>query len=138
MEDAAEQHQHGGGDADLGISGQNADGEGRHRHRDHRPEQRGTAADAVADMPEEDRAERPHEEPDGEDAEGGQQRGPRIVRGEIESADRAREETVDREVVPLHHVAGDAGRDHSAAVTVSFVADHGGAGSRAASIRPPE
>ena len=124
LHDAAEQHQQRGGDADLGVGGQATDDEGGHRHRDHRPEQGGAAADAIADIAEQDGAERAHEEADREDGEGGEQGGPRVVTREVEVADGSGEEAVDREVVPLHDVAGDAGRDHPPARTVSFRARH--------------
>src|SRR5262249_11070659 len=47
-----------------------------------------------------------------------------VVGREIEIADGPGEEAVDRKIVPLHHVAGDAGRDHPPACTVSFHVRH--------------
>ena len=83
------------------------------------------AADAIADIAEDDGADRAHEEADGEGAEGGHQGSRGIVGRKIELADGAGEIAVDREVVPLHHIAGDAGRDDAPMHPPRVLARHG-------------
>src|SRR5262249_34324115 len=57
-------------------------------------------------------AQRPHQEADGEDAEGRQDLRHRILGREERPPDLAGEVAVDREVVPFEHVADHAGGDH--------------------------
>ena len=57
------------------VAGQDADQEGRDRHRRHREGERGAAAELVADMTDHRAAHGPHQEADGEDAEGRQDLG---------------------------------------------------------------
>ena len=82
-------------------------------------------ADPIADIAEDDRPQGPHEEADGEGPEGRHQGKRGIVRGEIELADGAGEIAVDREVVPLHHIAGDPGRDDPTMGAPRVIARHG-------------
>ena len=124
LQDPAEQHQHRGHDADLVIGGQQADGEGGDRHGHHGPEQRMGPADAIADIAEEDGTQGAHEEADGESPEGRHQGERGIVRRKIELADGAGEIAVNGEVVPLHHIAGDAGRDDAAMGPPRVLARH--------------
>ena len=81
--------------------------------------------DAIADIAEEDGAQGAHEEADGEGPEGRHQGERGIVRRKIELADGAGEIAVDGEVVPLHHIAGDAGRDDAAMRPPRVLARHG-------------
>jgi hypothetical protein len=62
---------------------------------------------------EDDGADGPHEKPDGERAERGKQRHGPVARGEELLGEDRREKAVDREVVPLEHVADHAGREHA-------------------------
>ena len=76
----AQQHQqHRRPDADLGVGGQAPDQEGGHAHDQQRQHQHGLAADAVAEVAEDDAAERPADEADGEGGKG-QQRARRAAR----------------------------------------------------------
>ena len=78
-------------------------------HRDHRDSQRYSTPITIANLPEQQRAQRPHQESRGKDAERVDQRRRLAVRREKVLADRIREESVNREVVPLEDVAGHAG-----------------------------
>jgi hypothetical protein len=100
--------QDGGRRSELGVIGKQANQEGGNGHRQHRGSQRGLAANAIAEMSEDHSANRPHQEPGGEDAEGGNQRGGRVFGRKEVPADDGSEVAVDGEVVPLHHIAGDA------------------------------
>ena len=84
----------------------------------------GAAADAIADIAEQHGADGAHEKAGGEGTEGGQQPGLVIADREIEIADGPREIAVDREVVPLHHIAGDAGGNDLAAREIGFRERH--------------
>ena len=70
-------------------------------------------ADAVAERAEDHAAERADEEGRGEGAEGGQQLGGGVARGEEDLADGDRDVAVDTEVEPFHGVA-ERGRLHGA------------------------
>jgi hypothetical protein len=63
-------------------------------------------------MTEKHSAKRAHKEANGKNGIGGYQGGSRIFCREIEIADGPGEKPVDRKIVPFHHIAGDAGRDH--------------------------
>ncbi len=74
LDEAQHDEQRRGRHADLGMGRQHADEESRHRHRGDRDGQRRLAADAVADMAEDEAAEGTHEKAGGKDAEGSEQR----------------------------------------------------------------
>ena len=61
---------HGASDAGRGIAGQDADQRRRQAHDQHRRHQRRLAADAVAEMAEQERADRPRQEGDAEGQKG--------------------------------------------------------------------
>ena len=83
----------------------------RNRHDDHRELERPLAPQAIAEMAEQDPADRAHEIADGEDAEGVDEARQRVRRGKEARADDRREEGEHDEVVPLEQVADIAGRD---------------------------
>ncbi len=98
------------------------------------------AAVPVAEMAEDQRAERPAQEAHGEHPEGGHQRGGGIVGGEELLAHDGGEVAVDAEVVPLHHIASEAG-EHRPSLGLADLAVHhlGGVGDLAADqVHAPE
>ena len=124
LEKAEHDHEQRRREADFRVARQEPDSERRKRHGHHRPQEGWAAPDPVADIAEEHGADGAHQEPGGEDAIGDQQ-GRRLVVGrEIEAADGAREIAVNREVVPFHHVAGDARHDHAPALVVLTMCFH--------------
>ena len=98
----------------VAALGQEPDEERREGHREDRPDERLLATESVADPAEQRPADRPHEEPGGERPEGGEQRSGGIVAGKKCAPICAGEEAEQGEVVPLEHVADDAG-DYAAA-----------------------
>jgi len=95
LDEAQRDHECRRGHADLIVSGQQTDEERRHRHRDDRERECARAAVAIADMAEQKRANRTHQEAGGEHAERVDQRRGAAMRGEKVLADRGREESVD-------------------------------------------
>jgi hypothetical protein len=99
-------------DSDGLVGGQDADRGGRAAHDEEGDEEGVLATDEVSDPPEEDRAERPHDEAD---REGRQVRdeGEGVVAGRVElRRDDRRERAEDVEVVPLDHGPGRRCADH--------------------------
>ena len=95
--------------ADRGVARQQADQHGRGAHQSQGHHQRVASSDAVAEIAEENAAERPRDETDCEGAQGGQQRDERCLLGiehfaEHEHGNRAE----DDEVVPLDHRSGES------------------------------
>src|SRR5262245_30038102 len=72
------------------------------------------APETIADMPDEDPADGPHDIAQREHAEGGKELGDRILMREELAADCSGEIAVDRKIIPLEHVADHAGGDHPA------------------------
>ena len=104
-----------GGDADGGVGGQQADEERRDTHDQQSDDEHLLAADAVAEMAEDDAAERPGEEPDGVRREGQQGADQRVERGEEQRVEHQRRgRAVEEEVVPLQRRPDEAGDDHLA------------------------
>src|SRR5262249_17598879 len=95
----------GGGRADALVGGQDADQEGGHAHGQHRDHEGWLASRLVAEISEQRATHRPRREPDGEDAERGEERGHWIVGREEQLPDDRGEGAVDGEVVPLEHAA---------------------------------
>ena len=90
------------------VGGQQADGEGRDAHRQQRADQGGLAADPIAKVAEEHRADRTGHECQAEGGQRGQQSGGRIALGEEqERKHRHRRGGIDIEIVKLdggaHH-----------------------------------
>ena len=109
LQHADEQQRNRRRDADGVIRRQESDGRRRAAHDEQRHQEGALAADEIADAAEEQRAERPHDEADGE---GGEIRdeGQRVVAGGIEERrDDRGQAAEDIEVVPLDHRA-DGGR----------------------------
>ncbi len=92
---------------DLLIGRQASDQERREAHQPQRQHERVFAPDQIAQMPEEDRAERPHDEPGPEDAERIEEPVAHIA-GEEMRGEKPREHAVQIEIVPLDQRA--AGR----------------------------
>ena len=99
-----------GGRHPYGLVGrQEAHEHGGNRHHGDRQQQRAGTAVTVPDVPEQHGAHRPHQETHGESTECRQQGNARVVPGEEPCRQDRREKTVNREIVPLEHVADDAG-----------------------------
>ena len=107
---APQQHQqHRRPDADRLVGGQQADEERRHAHDHQRVDQHRLAPDAIAEVAEDDAAERAGDEADGEGAERRQRADERIdVREEEAVEDERRGRAVEEEVVPLDGGADEA------------------------------
>jgi hypothetical protein len=93
------------------VAGEEPDQEGRDRHGGDRERQRRAPPQAVADMPDQRAAHRPHQVADREDAEGGQELCDRVLVREEVAADRGRKIAVDREIVPFEYVPDHPGGD---------------------------
>ena len=100
--------------ADGGVARQQADQCGRHAHQHDGDEEGALAADEVAEPPEHQRAEGPHEEArrEGEQSED-EARGLVDAREEL-LGDDDRQRAVEEEVVPLEHRPQGRGEDHPA------------------------
>ena len=68
----------------------------------------------VSNPPENDSSHGTNQKARGKCPEGGDQRDDWVFRGEKQLPDRYREETVNREVIPLHHVSDEADENESA------------------------
>ncbi len=113
--DAEQDEQDGGPDADRVVRGQQADEEAAGAHQDHRQEHHRLAAEPVAEVAEDDAAERTGEIPRGERAEGGHGAHRRVGPGEEEVAEDERGDgSVDEEVVELHGCAEQPGQRDAA------------------------
>ena len=86
LAEAAQREQQRRGDADRRVRRQQADRHRRHAHRQQRGDERGLAADAVAEVTEERRADRAGEERDGEGRQRRERRRRRIGRRERTAA----------------------------------------------------
>ena len=97
----------------MRVGRQEPDGEGRERHGGDRDDQSAFASVAIADVTEDDAADRAHHEGDREHAEGREQ-GDQMIGGGKEIAPKGTGEiAVGREVVPFQHIADRAGDKHS-------------------------
>ena len=128
--DALEQAQHDQrdwrGDADLRIGRHEADQESAEPHDQDGEEQRGLAADAVAEMAKQHAAKRPGAITDEERCEGEQRADQRIgARKEHLVEDERGRGRIQREVVILDHVADGAGQRHLANVARTAILDRG-------------
>ena len=117
--DALQHPQHGqddgAPDADRRIGRHEGDQEGGDAHQQQRGDQRRLAADAVAIMAEDRRADRAGDKADEIGAERAQRRGQRILIGEIELAeDQPGRRAVEEEVIPLDGGADGGGDDRLA------------------------
>ena len=100
-------------DTDRAVGRQRADGDGGQAHRQQRGDQRGLAADAVAEVAEERRADRPRDEGDRERRQRGERGGRRIRRRKEQARkDEHRRRGVDVEVEELDRGADQAGEQH--------------------------
>lgn len=100
----------------LVIGRQQADEEGRDAHRQERADERDLAADAVAEVPEDDGSDRAGDESDTEGREGGEQRGRAVaLREEQVREDRDGGCRIDVEIVELDGRADHAGDDDAPA-----------------------
>ena len=109
LHEAQHHEQDRGERADRGVGGQDTDERGGHAHRHQRRDERGLAADPVAEVTEDHAADGAGEEPDGERRERRERAGQRRdVREELRREHRDGGEAVDVEVVPLD------GRAHEA------------------------
>jgi hypothetical protein len=108
--------------ADLVVAGQQADQEARDAHQGHRQHEHPLAAQAIAEVAEDQAAERAGEVAGGERAEAGDRGQCRIEVGEEDLAEdhRARR-GVEKEVVVLDETAEEAGRDGSAELSAHEV-----------------
>jgi hypothetical protein len=84
------------------------------RHGGNRERERRPASETIADMPDQDAADRPHDIAQREHAEGGKELGNRILVREELAADCSGEIAVDRKIIPLEHVADHARGNHPA------------------------
>jgi hypothetical protein len=91
--------------------GKSSDQKGRDCHQRDRCGERHLAAHLVADMAEEQTSQRAHQKASREDPKRRNQRRDRVLRREEVAPDVGGKIAVDAEIVPLHHVAGDAGND---------------------------
>ena len=108
-------------DADRLVGRHKGDQERRDAHEQQRRDQRRLAADAVAVMAEDRRADRPGDEADEIGAEGGERRRQRILVGEVQLAeDEAGGGAVEEEVVPLDGGADRRGDDRLAQLCAVF------------------
>jgi hypothetical protein len=108
----ADQQQDRRHDADRRVRREQADREGRDPHHHQRDDQHLLAADAVAEVPEDDAAERACREADRVGTEREQGRVDRIGVGEEQRAEDERGRgAVEEEVVPLDGGADEAGED---------------------------
>jgi len=73
-----------------------------------------------------DAADRPPEEGDGEDSEHVEQAGELVALGEEQAAEDGGEEAEQAEVIPLQHVAQDAGQDGAGLAAGCVVGPHDG------------
>ena len=111
----AQEQQHGRPDADAVVGGHQADQEGRHAHDHQRHHQHALAADAVAEVAEDQPAQRTRDEADREGGVGQHGRHQRVVRGEVQFVEHdAGDDAVQEEVVPLDGGADQRGGDDSA------------------------
>jgi len=117
LERAHQQQQDWGGDADASVVRQHADQEGRQTHQAERQHEGEFASDEIAEMTEEDGAERPRDKPEPKDGEASQERQLVIARREEMLGKNGGEHAVDVEVVPLDERA-DRGRADDEAETL--------------------
>jgi hypothetical protein len=105
--------QYGGADADGGVGGQAADEHGRAAHQGQRHDQRHLAAVLVAEVAEDDPAERAGQVPHAEGGERGQgPGGGRELREEQVRENQRRRLRVDEHVEPLEERPDEAGREY--------------------------
>jgi hypothetical protein len=109
-------------DADRRIRRQHADEERRQAHDGERDEERVLASDQIADAPEDDGPERPHDEARGEQRPRLDQRPRRIPGREHQRGHDHGQTSEDVEVVPLDHRAEAGGKDDAADGVLGFVA----------------
>ena len=108
-------------DADRRVGRQEADQHGADRHQRDGDEQRGLAPMRVADAAENDSAERARDEAEPIGEEGREQRGDFIALRKEFSRDDDRHKGVDREIVPLEHVADDRRADGAARLRLTAI-----------------
>ena len=112
LEDSQPDQQERRSDADRGVARQQPDQESRDAHQREGREEGDLAAHEVAEPPEQDRAQRPHDEADREGRERQQEGGRFVDAREEMRGERARERAVEEEVVPLEQRAERRGTDH--------------------------
>ena len=113
LAEAAEREQQWRGDTDRGVRRQQADQHRRDPHRQQGRDERGLAADAVAEVPEKRRPDRAGEERDGKRGQRRQRRRGRVRGGEEEPGkDQHRGRRVDVEVEELDRRPDQAGEEH--------------------------
>ena len=97
------------------MGGQHADEKGRDAHHHQRGDEHIFAAKFVAEMAEDESADRPRKEADRESAEGGDGAGERIELGKEKFIEHQRGGgAVDEIIVPLNRGANEAGEDDAA------------------------
>ena len=108
-------------DADRGIGGKQADEHGGEAHHDEAEHQQFLTADAVAEMAEDNAAERPGNEADRIGGEGEQRADERVEAGEEQLVEDERgRRAVEEEIVPLDGRADHAGGHDAAEGGVGF------------------
>ena len=109
LDEAEEDEEGGREDADLGVGGQEADGERREAHQEHAEDEHVLAAVGVAPVAEDEGADRAGDVADAVGGERGDDRRPRVFRGEEDlREDEGRGRRVDEEVVVLERRADPA------------------------------
>jgi len=105
LQHPSEQEEQGCNESDGGVGGRKRNDAGTRRHQEYGQGQSGFSPGTVAEIPDEHRAQRPHDETQAKDEKGFQE--PRIgsVAGKEISGDISGEQGIDREIVPLEHVA---------------------------------
>ncbi len=115
LDDAKDDQSNGRPYADAVVARHDPDQDGCEAHHHEAPHQQFLAADAVAEMAEDDAAERPRDEADGVGGEGEQGADQRVERGEEQLVeDEGGGGAVEEEVVPLDGGADQAGEDDAA------------------------
>src|SRR6185437_2245049 len=114
LDESEDEENEGGRDTDAGVARDDADQRRREAHAAQRDQKSVLAAHQIADPPENERTERPNQEPDGEDRDGREERCDRIaLREELDRQDR-RQAAEKVEVVPLDDVPNCCGDDDTA------------------------
>jgi len=115
LHEAQGHEQHRGEHAGLLVGGQQADAERGHAHQHERRHEHGLAAQLVAEVPEDDAAQRPREEADRVGGKGRHRACQRVhVREEQLVEHQRRRRAVEEEVIPLDGGADETGQHHAA------------------------
>ena len=112
MNDAEQEKQNGRRHPDLLIGGKQPYGDGRNAHDDKRQNQHGFPPDPVSEMSEEDAADGPCHEADGEGRVSEHRRNELVAcrKKELIEYD-ARDDAIEKEIIPFYRRADDARED---------------------------